>query len=71
MLKCHDVVEQSSNYIDGELGFWNRWQIRLHLFMCVHCRRMIRQLTLTKKVAAIIGKDMLRKKDKSAPCKHE
>ena len=70
MLKCHDVVDQSSDYIDGELSFWRKWQIRLHIFMCVNCRRMIQQLTLTKKVSALIGRDILRE-DKPDSCKHQ
>jgi anti-sigma factor ChrR (cupin superfamily) len=51
MLSCHDLAHQhASDYIDGQLGWRNRLRVRLHLLMCVHCRRFIRQLKLVRKV---------------------
>ena len=54
MLKCRDVSELSSDYLDGQLPLRKRVQIRFHLFMCTHCRRYLRHfqstITLIKKL---------------------
>lgn len=46
MLTCREVVARSSALLEGELGFRERLAVRLHLAMCKHCRRFLRQLTL-------------------------
>ncbi|MEH6626200.1 MAG: zf-HC2 domain-containing protein [Motiliproteus sp.] len=38
MLKCKDVTEQASAYIDGELGFFEGLNYRFHLAICKHCQ---------------------------------
>ncbi|MFT6914430.1 MAG: putative anti-sigma-YlaC factor YlaD [Motiliproteus sp.] len=43
MLKCREIVAQSSTYLGHELPFGRRLQYRMHLLMCHHCRRFIRQ----------------------------
>ena len=45
MLKCKDIVEQASDYLEHEMTFGRRFQYRTHLFMCRHCRRFSRQFT--------------------------
>ncbi|AOE48939.1 zf-HC2 domain-containing protein [Kangiella sediminilitoris] len=47
MLSCKHVVEQGSDYIDNELSIWRKLEMRLHLVICVHCRRYIKQLHRT------------------------
>lgn len=47
MLKCKDVAELASRYVDHDLGVMQRAQIRLHLMMCRHCTRYVRQLRQT------------------------
>ena len=42
MLSCKDLVERSSDYLDGQLRLRERLGVRAHLAMCVHCRRFIR-----------------------------
>jgi len=46
MLSCRQITERSSALLDGELGFRERWAVRMHLAMCVRCRRFTRQLRL-------------------------
>jgi glutaredoxin 3 len=46
MLSCKELSEKASDYLDGELSPWSRVQIRLHVFMCNHCRRYMHQLRL-------------------------
>ncbi len=45
MLKCSDVVEQASDYLEHELTFQRRFQYRAHLFICRHCRLFSRQFS--------------------------
>ena len=44
MLTCQEVAAKASSMIDGELGFWERAAVQLHLTMCTNCRRFTRQL---------------------------
>ncbi|MEH6470571.1 MAG: zf-HC2 domain-containing protein [Halopseudomonas sp.] len=43
MLRCRDIVDQSSEFLDREMSLSRRMQYRIHLFMCHHCRRFTRQ----------------------------
>lgn len=46
MLKCKEVVGQADQLLAGELKPRQRAALRLHLMMCHHCRRYVRQLRL-------------------------
>ncbi len=40
---CRNMTELTSKYLADELSWSMRLKFRLHLVMCVHCRRYIRQ----------------------------
>ena len=45
MLKCKHVVVKADALVDGApLTKRERFALRLHLLMCHHCRRYVRQL---------------------------
>jgi anti-sigma factor RsiW len=45
MLKCRDVEQRADELVDGTpLSFRERFALRLHLMMCHHCRRYVKQL---------------------------
>lgn len=44
MLSCRQVAQMSGALLDGDLRYRERLAVRLHIFMCRHCRRFIRQL---------------------------
>jgi len=44
MLRCQDVAHRASDYIDGELGWRERFAIWLHLLTCRHCRAFVGNL---------------------------
>ncbi|MGB2246335.1 MAG: zf-HC2 domain-containing protein [Alcanivorax sediminis] len=45
MLKCKDVTEKADALVDGTPLSWReRTALRVHLLMCHHCRRYVRQL---------------------------
>ena len=43
MLSCRDIVGRCDEAIAGELSWGQRLRWRLHLAMCRHCRRFVRQ----------------------------
>ena len=47
MMKCRDIHEHASEYLESRLSWWGRTRFGLHLFVCQHCRNFIRQMTLT------------------------
>ncbi|MDO3386978.1 zf-HC2 domain-containing protein [Gilvimarinus sp. SDUM040013] len=54
MLKCKDVSQRASEYLDGA-DRPLKWQMRLHLAMCSNCRRFVRHLALTRDLASKVG----------------
>lgn len=53
MPSCKDITKQSSDYLEGNQSFLQRMGFKLHIFMCVNCKRYVSQLKLT---IATIGK---------------
>lgn len=50
MLTCWEMSEMGSDIIDQKLSFNSRMAVMMHISMCRHCRRYIKQLTLTSDV---------------------
>lgn len=80
MINCKQVADDASNYIDGHLPVTKRLAISLHLFICSHCRRYLKQLqSTTAAVAAFkprektssdaqsIARELLEKCNKTQP----
>ncbi|WP_372780792.1 zf-HC2 domain-containing protein [Litorivivens sp.] len=44
MLKCREIVEHADALLATELSPGRRMAVRVHLLMCRHCRRYVRQL---------------------------
>lgn len=57
MLSCKEVATQASEYLDSNMTARLRWQMRLHLMMCSHCRRFIRHIKLTQTIAQNAAED--------------
>ncbi len=51
MLNCREVLEQADVYLANELSDWQRFQFKLHLGLCRHCRRYLKNLRLTQQVS--------------------
>ena len=47
LASCKQVVKQSSDLLDGELTAFERFKLKIHLFMCKHCRNYVKQMRLT------------------------
>lgn len=50
MLSCRELTEKAPAWLDGQLSCSDRMSIRLHLMLCVHCRRYVKQLEATRQV---------------------
>jgi cyanate permease len=47
MLKCKQIAERATDYLEEQQTWPQRRAWKLHLFMCVNCRRFVKQLNLT------------------------
>ena len=45
-LTCKAVIEASTDYLEGNLGFVDRMRFQMHLGFCRGCRRYLRQMRL-------------------------
>lgn len=46
MLNCKDLSDTATTYIEGECSLAEKISIWVHMAICVHCRRYLRQLNL-------------------------
>lgn len=46
MLKCHEVTRLAASEEIKRAGLMRRFEFRLHLLMCRHCRNYVRQVAL-------------------------
>lgn len=49
MLTCNDGSHLLSERQERPLGWRERWALRMHLWMCVSCRRFARQLSVLRR----------------------
>jgi len=56
MLTCKDASHLISERQERPLGFRERWGLRMHLWLCVNCRRFERQLALMRHVLRLLGR---------------
>ena len=56
MVTCKQVSDSASDVLDGPTTFSQRLSLRLHLLMCKHCRRYVRQIQLVSGVARALAR---------------
>jgi anti-sigma factor ChrR (cupin superfamily) len=44
VLSCREIVQDADRLLAAELPWRRRVAVKLHLLMCRHCRRYVRQL---------------------------
>lgn len=49
MISCKDVSQEAHTYLDGEMTLPRRAELMVHLMVCKHCRRYLKNLRLTLK----------------------
>ncbi|AML53032.1 zf-HC2 domain-containing protein [Falsihalocynthiibacter arcticus] len=50
MLSCRELTEQADAFLDKEMPFGKRMQVRLHVMMCGGCNRFVNQMRLTRRL---------------------
>ena len=50
MLKCNEIANLASDYLDRNLTWKEYFSVKMHLFMCVHCKRFVQHLLSTIRV---------------------
>jgi len=51
MLSCKELAHaHASDYLDGHLPLRTRWGVSLHLALCRHCRRFLKQLKVVRQL---------------------
>lgn len=59
MLRCKEIVARSSDYLEGDLSRWQVVNYKLHLMMCVHCRRYLKHFKIAIESAARVARKKL------------
>jgi flavin-binding protein dodecin len=63
VLSCKSIVHQASDFADKNLSWREVLSIKMHLLICVHCRRFMKHFKTTIKV----GADIAQQQDKPSP----
>jgi predicted anti-sigma-YlaC factor YlaD len=50
MFRCNEVSQKVSQGFDSPLPLGTRLLVRIHLWMCRHCRRVYKQLRLLRRL---------------------
>lgn len=56
MLTCKDASHLISENQERPLGLRERWSLKMHLWICVNCRRFEQQMTLLRQALRMMGK---------------
>lgn len=55
MFSCKDVTDRASDHLEGVLPWRAALQLRAHLLICNHCRRLLRQLRAVSGALGVMG----------------
>lgn len=56
MLTCKDASHLVSEQLERRLSFRERWGLKMHLWICVNCRRFERQINFMHAALRMLGK---------------
>ncbi len=48
MLSCRELSEQADAFLDKEMPFGKKMQLRMHMLMCSGCNRFLNQMRVTR-----------------------
>jgi len=54
MIKCKDLTEKASDYLDGNLSLRKRIGLSFHLLICRPCRNYLQQIRSTIKTVKVL-----------------
>lgn len=56
MLNCKQLNEGATRFLENEYGFFEKVSFWMHLVICVHCRRYIKQLKLAVETVRLMSR---------------
>ena len=59
MMTCRDVTELVTAYLEKRLPFGDRVRFQMHIGMCRHCRRYLRQMRATIRTLGALPREPL------------
>jgi predicted anti-sigma-YlaC factor YlaD len=59
MMTCREVTELVTAYLERRLSLRDRVRFQLHIGMCRHCRRYLRQMRLTVQTVGQLPREPL------------
>ena len=71
---CKQIAEQASENIDTPLSGIRWFKMKLHMLMCVFCRRYNEQMILSSKTIRTMGEETVENeqvRERVAECYHE
>jgi len=66
MLRCKDVADRASDYVNRDLPLVERLQVWWHLSMCYVCRRYVRQMRQAVALLRRMGRETAAPSDDDA-----
>jgi predicted anti-sigma-YlaC factor YlaD len=54
MLTCQEVTRLITDYLEGKLSWKDVLRFQLHLGMCTHCRRYLRDMKVTMRTLGML-----------------
>lgn len=58
MLSCKDVTARATAFLERDLSWWERVQMRLHLALCAACRLYMTQMAATRELLRRFGQTL-------------
>jgi predicted anti-sigma-YlaC factor YlaD len=57
MLTCQEITELVTAYVERRMSLMQRARFRMHIGMCKHCRRYLRQMRTTVRLTGAMPAD--------------
>ena len=54
MLTCQEVTWLVTDYLEGKLSWKDVLRFQLHIGMCIHCRRYLREMKVTVRTLGML-----------------
>jgi hypothetical protein len=54
MLTCREMTQLITDYLEGDLSWKNVIRFQLHIGMCMHCRRYLRDMKVTVRTLGML-----------------
>jgi predicted anti-sigma-YlaC factor YlaD len=56
MLTCQEMTRLVTDYLEGKLSCMDTIRFQLHIGMCIHCRRYLRDMKVTMRTLGMLSR---------------